>query len=147
MQRRTLSILFSVLVALAAVFIAPSAAQAAQRTPAVSATALPSSAAASQAASAAVPASVLAQAWYGWEDLGGAPVGAPAVSSSGPGQLDFFVRWSDNALWHRSYNGSWSGWESLGGALASAPAAVSWGPDRIDVAANSSGTMWHAWWT
>jgi len=28
---------------------------------------------------------------------------------------------TDNALWHKWFNGTWSGWESLGGALSSGP--------------------------
>jgi hypothetical protein len=59
--------------------------------------------------------------------------GGADVSSWGSGRLDVFVRGSDNALWHRWYDGSWSAWESLGGHLTSDPTAASWGRDRIDV--------------
>ncbi|MFD4906252.1 hypothetical protein [Kitasatospora purpeofusca] len=144
MQRRTLSILFSVLVALAAVFIAPSAAQATQGTSLASAAPTRST-----AVPAAVPASVLARAWYGWENLGGSLAPAPALSSWGSGRLDLFALSGNHSVRHRWYNGNgWSSsWEDLGGSMTSGPAAVSWGPDRIDVVANSSGALWHAWWT
>jgi peptidoglycan hydrolase-like protein with peptidoglycan-binding domain len=72
--------------------------------------------------------------WSAWESLGGVLTSAPDVSSWASGRLDGFVRGTDNALWHKWWNGSvWSGWESLGGVLSSGPAAVSWGPNRIDV--------------
>jgi hypothetical protein len=86
--------------------------------------------------------------WLGWEDLGGVLTSAPAVSSWAANRLDCFVRGTDNALWHKWWNGSsWSGWESLGGVLTSEPAAVSWGPNRIDVfARGTNNAMWHKWW-
>ena len=44
------------------------------------------------------------------------------------------MRGTDNALYHKYWNGSqWIDWENLGGVLTLAPAAVSWGPNRIDV--------------
>ena len=50
-----------------------------------------------------------------------------AVSSWAPNRLDTFVRGTDDALWHKWWDGaSWSGWESLGGVLTSEPAGVSW---------------------
>lgn len=72
--------------------------------------------------------------WSQWEDLGETLTSAPAVSSWAPNRLDTFVRGTDNALWHKWWDGSrWSDWESLGGNLTSDPAAVSWGPNRTDV--------------
>ena len=57
-----------------------------------------------------------------------------------------FVRGTDNALWHRWFDGNWSGWESLGGVLMSDPAAVSWGPNRIDVfVRGTDNALWHRW--
>ena len=88
-----------------------------------------------------------AQAWAGWESLGGGLTSAPAASSWSRGRLDTFVRGADNALWHKSYETGWSGWKSLGGSLTSAPAAVSWGPNRIDVfGRGTDNAMWHKWW-
>lgn len=86
--------------------------------------------------------------WSGWQDLGGNLTSAPAVSSWASNRLDTFARGTDNALWHKWWNGTrWSDWESLGGNLTSAPAAVSWGPNRIDVFARGQGNrLNHLWW-
>jgi hypothetical protein len=65
----------------------------------------------------------------------------PAVMSLGTNHLDVFVRGTDNALWHRFFNGSWRDWESLGGILTSGPAAVAWGENRIDVFAGIADTI------
>jgi hypothetical protein len=64
-------------------------------------------------------------------------------------RLDFFVKGTDNAMYHKWWNGStWGGYESLGGVLNSAPAAVSWGPNRIDVfAKGTDNALWHKWWS
>ncbi|MDF2533057.1 MAG: hypothetical protein K0Q65_2638, partial [Clostridia bacterium] len=86
--------------------------------------------------------------WSQWEDLGGVLTSAPGVSSWAPNRLDTFVRGSDNALYHKWWNGSrWSDWENLGGTLTSAPAAVSWGNNRIDVfGRGTNNAMWHIFW-
>lgn len=74
------------------------------------------------------------QGWSAWEDLGGVLSTSPSVSSWQPNRLDVFAGGSDNAMYHKWWDGrSWSIWENLGGILTSAPAAISWGPDRIDV--------------
>lgn len=88
------------------------------------------------------------QQWYGWESLGGVIVSAPAVSSWAANRLDTFALGTDNALWHKWWDGTgWYGWESLGGMIFSAPTAVSWGPNRIDVfARGTDNAMWHKWW-
>jgi hypothetical protein len=73
----------------------------------------------------------------------------PAVSSWGNNRLDVFVRGTDNALWHKWWDGSsWSsGWENLGGILTSSPGAVSWGYNRIDVfVKGTDNALWHKWW-
>jgi hypothetical protein len=86
--------------------------------------------------------------WSGWESLGGVLTSAPAVSSWGANRLDTFVRGTNNAMWHKWWDGAaWRGWESLGGIITSAPAAVSWGPNRIDTfAIGTNRAMWHKWW-
>ncbi|MEH2385895.1 MAG: hypothetical protein V7K14_08975, partial [Nostoc sp.] len=62
------------------------------------------------------------------------------------GRLDVFVRGTDNALWHKWFDGGWSGWESLGGILTSSPTAVSWSYGRIDVfARGTDNALWHQW--
>jgi len=86
--------------------------------------------------------------WSGWEDLGGILSSAPCVASWEANRLDCFVRGTDNAMWHKWWNGSsWSGWETLAGVITSAPAAVSWGPNRIDCFARGTDRhMYHKWW-
>lgn len=92
----------------------------------------------------AAPAALAAPA--GWESLGDMADSSPAISSWGPGRLDVFVRRSDNAIWHKSFENRWSDWESLGGSLSSDPAAVSWGPGRIDLfARGTDDALWHKW--
>jgi hypothetical protein len=85
-------------------------------------------------------------AWTDWESLGGVLTSGPGVSSWATGRLDVFVRGTDSALWHRSFDVGWSDWESLGGVLTSGPAAVSWGQNRIDVfARGTDSALWHRW--
>lgn len=88
------------------------------------------------------------QGWSKWEDLGGTLTSAPGVSSWGPNRLDVFTRGTDNAMYHKWWNGSkWSNFENLGGVLTSAPAAVSWGPNRIDTfVRGTDNAMYHKWW-
>ena len=77
---------------------------------------------------AATHPSKSANSWSNWEDLGGVLTSGPGVSSWAANRLDVFVRGTDNALWHKWWNGSsWNGWESLGGVITSAPTAASWG--------------------
>ena len=91
-----------------------------------------------------------------WTSLGGYVTASPAASSSGASATDVFVRGSDNALWHRSWNGSgWSAWTSLGGNLLYDPSAVSQGPNHSDVFVIGTnhaifhrawnGSTWSAW--
>ena len=86
--------------------------------------------------------------WRGWESLGGGLTSDPTVSSWAGNRLDVFARGTDNALWHKWWDGAaWRGWESLGGGLSSGPGAVSWGPNRIDVVARGTdNALWHKWW-
>jgi hypothetical protein len=58
-----------------------------------------------------------------------------------------FVRGTDDALWHRWFDGGrWSGWESLGGVLASGPDAASWSAGRLDVfVKGTDAQLWHRW--
>src|SRR5690606_25698360 len=88
------------------------------------------------------------QGWQGWESLGGVLTSAPAVSSWQTNRLDVFGRGTDNALYHKWWDGSrWSEWENLGGVLTSSPGAVSWGPNRIDVfVRGTDNALYHKWW-
>lgn len=85
--------------------------------------------------------------WHA-DDLGGTTNAAPDISSWGPNRLDVFIRGTDNALWHKFWNGAWSVWEFIGGALTSGPSSVSWGNNRIDIVARAAdGSVAHWWWT
>ena len=74
----------------------------------------------------------------GWEPLGGAGSGDPAVAAWGPNRLDVFIKGTDNGVWHRAFDGSqWLpanfGWDPLGGVITGLPSVVSWGPNRLDI--------------
>jgi spore germination protein YaaH len=90
-----------------------------------------------------------------WFSLGGVLTSGPDAASSGT-RSDVFVRGTDNALWHRYWDGAtWTAWESLGGILTSDPSAVSQGTNSIDVFVrgtdnaighrNWNATTWSAW--
>jgi peptidoglycan/xylan/chitin deacetylase (PgdA/CDA1 family) len=98
-------------------------------------------------------------AWHAWDSLGGSvpqpviPGGGtrdvdPAAVLRGFGHVDVFVRWSDNQLYHRSWdNERWSSWEALGGGLRSGPGAASWGTNRVDIfVRGTDDQLWHKWW-
>jgi hypothetical protein len=84
----------------------------------------------------------------GWTSVGGIATSVSAVSSWGSSRLDLFVRGTDNALWHRSWDGTaWSVWDSLGGILTSDPSAVSQGVNSIDVfVRGTDNAIWHRSW-
>ena len=98
----------------------------------------------SQSACAVAPRS----RWGGWESLGGIILVTPHAVSWGPNRLDIFARGSDNAMYHRWWNGNnWGGWESLGGVILKDPIPVSWGANRLDVfAEGTDGAVYHRWW-
>ena len=83
-----------------------------------------------------------------WESQGGRLTSGPDAASWGSGRLDLFGRGTDNALWHKAWDGSgWTPWEQLGGHLTSDPTAVSWGPNRIDVFGRGTDNgLWHRAW-
>ncbi len=89
-----------------------------------------------------------ASSWHGWESLGGIIESPPVVVSWGPDRLDIFAIGTDQALYHRWWDGAaWGGWESLGGILVSTPSVVSWGPNRIDIfGVGTDNALWHKWW-
>lgn len=91
-----------------------------------------------------------------YTSLGGTATSSAVASSGTANHLDMFVRGTDLALYHRSWDGTtWSPWESLGGTLTSAPSAVSWGAGHIDVFVRGTdsalyqktwnGTSWSPW--
>jgi len=80
--------------------------------------------------------------------LGGRMLDDPSAASWAAGRLDAFVRGTDNALWHRAWNGTaWAAWESLGGVTNAGPGAVSGTANRIDVfVRGSDNSLWHLTW-
>ena len=108
-----------------------------------------SNAQASGPVSAASNAVVPLQPFKGtWDDLGGVATSAPSAASWAPGRQDAFVRGTDNALWHRWWDGrAWSGWESLGGVLTSDPGVAARAPGRLDVfVAGTDDAVWQRSW-
>jgi hypothetical protein len=105
--------------------------------------------------------------WTRWSSLGGHTYSNPAASSQRTGNIDVFIRGTNNALYVQHLNrGSWTGWTNLGGSLQSGPAAaipqvettfpnsVPWGTEVIAVGpdqhlwsdlrpAGGSWTGWH----
>src|SRR3712207_1608334 len=66
--------------------------------------------------------------WGGWESLGGVILEEPNCVSWGPNRIDCFARGTDQAMYHRWWDGSsWGGWENLGGVILEEPNCVSWG--------------------
>jgi len=59
-----------------------------------------------------------------WASLGGVLTSRPAACSTGPDQLDLFVRGTDNAIYYKWFDGKWSEWTSLGGVATSDPAVI-----------------------
>ena len=97
--------------------------------------------------------------WSGVASLGGETSSSPAVVAPADRRLDLYARGSDNAVWHRRYDGStWSSWSSLGSVTYASPAASARrGTSIVDVftrgADNSvyhryrNGSTWTPGWT
>jgi hypothetical protein len=75
--------------------------------------------------------------------------GSPAVTSWGPGRLDFFAIGTDGHLYQRAWTGAEFGdWVNLGGAFTGSPAVTSWGPGRLDFfAIGTDGHLYQRAWT
>ncbi len=86
--------------------------------------------------------------WGGWESLGGQLLSPAPEVCWGASRIDAFAVGTDNALWHRWWDGSnWGGWESLGGILTSPPTVASWAANRLDVLVKGTdNAVWHRWW-
>ena len=95
-----------------------------------------------------LPVRAWSQGWGGWENLGGILLEEPDCVSWGSNRIDCFARGTDQAMWHRWWDGwQWGGWESLGGILLEQPDCVSWGSNRLDCFARGTDkAMWHRWW-
>ncbi|KAG8419117.1 hypothetical protein J3459_011523 [Metarhizium acridum] len=76
--------------------------------------------------------------WLAWnpsqtsyENLGGVIYGDVTAVSWGPNRLDLLSLGTDDAVYHKWWDGSsWGGWESLGGTAIGEISAVSWGPNK-----------------
>jgi hypothetical protein len=92
-------------------------------------------------------ASAPTASWGGWVKLdNGFATGGLAVASWAANRRDLFTISSDQALWHKWWDGGrWSGWERLGGGpFTGQPAAVSWGQNRLDIfAVGTDQKLWH----
>jgi hypothetical protein len=89
--------------------------------------------------------------WSSFINMGAPTVGAvgdPSAVSWAENRIDLFTRGGDNAIWHKSWNGSiWSGWASLGGSVTSSPDAASWSSGRLDVfAMGTNGQLYHKYY-
>jgi len=82
----------------------------------------------------------------GWESLGGVVKSGPGAASWGHGRLDIVAQGTDNALWHKWFDGGWHEWESLGGEITADPAGASWASGRLDLfARGTDNALWHRW--
>jgi hypothetical protein len=73
---------------------------------------------------------------------------ASTIGSTFTVMMDVFIRGTDQAIWHRRFDGQqWHDWESLGGTWTSAPAAILWSDSgRLDVfARGGDNALWHNW--
>ena len=72
----------------------------------------------------------------------------PTAVSWGSNRIDCFAAGTDNAMYHRWWDGAhWGGWEGLGGIILSDVSAVCWGANRIDTfVEGTNGAMYHKWW-
>ncbi|POR37065.1 Carbohydrate-binding protein [Tolypocladium paradoxum] len=84
----------------------------------------------------------------GYENLGGTIYGNVTAVSWGNNRIDLFALGTDNACWHKWWDGAaWRGWESLGGAIIGDICAVSWVANRLDlfVRGMNNGVFHKAW--
>ena len=86
--------------------------------------------------------------WSNWENLGGVITSKVSAVSWGENRIDCFARGTDNAMYHRWWDGSkWGGWESLGGVLLTDPVGTSWSAGRLDLfGEGTNGAMYHKWY-
>ena len=96
------------------------------------------------------------QLWMRWVGstaeavpLGGQIIGEPDATTWGGGRIDVVARGTDNAVWHRWYDGgNWGPWESLGGGSFFSPSTVSWGGGRLDVfVTGTDQQLWQKAWS
>jgi hypothetical protein len=75
--------------------------------------------------------------------------GSPAVTSWGPGRLDFFGVGTDGHMYQRAWTGAAFGDSvDLGGSFTGSPAVTSWGPGRLDFfGVGTDGHMYQRAWT
>ena len=90
-----------------------------------------------------------------WETLGGSchsAAGPLEIVSWGPGRVDIIALATDNAVWHKSWEGGrWSpsqmDWNEMGGKSNLHVAAVAWGPNRLDAfGVGTDNEVYHKYW-
>ncbi|MBI4583278.1 MAG: hypothetical protein HY717_04565, partial [Planctomycetes bacterium] len=88
-----------------------------------------------------------------WEQFAISAKHRPATASWGPGRLDLFAVGSDDAVYHKWFDGSWhpspvetDSWERFAISAKHGPAAASWGPGRLDLfVVGSDDAVYHKW--
>ena len=79
-------------------------------------------------------------------------LGAPTVAAWGGDRLDAFVVGTDDALYHKWWDGrAWgpsvTGYEFMGGIVVGQPNVVAWAPDRLDAfVVGTDRALYHKWW-
>jgi hypothetical protein len=95
------------------------------------------------------PAPAPTSPWSGWGSLGGVLTSNIAVGTNADGRMEFFVRGTDGAVWHRwqtAPSNGWSGWASLGGVITTDIAVGRNKDGRMEVfARGTDNALWHQW--
>jgi len=90
-------------------------------------------------------------------NMGGVGVGRGTVTTWNADRMDYFVRGTDNDMWHLIFtDNAWTptGWENLGGTIISSPSCTAWSDHRHDCFAVGSDNQvyhkcfdgsWHGW--
>ncbi|MBI4584556.1 MAG: hypothetical protein HY717_11110, partial [Planctomycetes bacterium] len=89
-----------------------------------------------------------------WERFAISAKHGPAAASWGPGRLALFVVGSDDAVYHKWFQGSWypsppdkADWERFPAKAQVGPAVASWGWNRLDLFLRGQTTdVYHMWY-
>jgi hypothetical protein len=87
-----------------------------------------------------------------WEPLGGQIIDSVSAVSWSENRLDLFVRGTDNAVYHKAWDGanwypSLTDWEPLGGQIIGSVSAVSWSENRLDLfVRGTDNAVYHKTW-
>ena len=84
--------------------------------------------------------------------MGGICASEPAAVAWGPNRLDVFVLGTDQAVYHKWWDGAnWgpglTDYEYMGGICSSPPRVTAWGPNRLDLFVRGTDhALYHKWW-